>query len=258
MAIIIFQHTPSDGPGRLGLTLRDHGKQADIRRLDLPEGAPSAGGIGLRNQHIPADFDGVDGVVSLGGGMMVGDSLPWMQPELEFLAEAHNRNVPLVGICLGAQLIAKALGGEVGPMASPPAPSVSEWGMLPVRQHPVANTDIVLAGVPWTTWQFHAHGWEIKTAPPGAQVLQFSDRCKVQSFRAGIRTYAFQYHFECDLPMISDLLNCGSPQIAQAGVDPAAALAAAKDHYEPYARVSDRLCVNLATYLFSVSRAISA
>jgi GMP synthase-like glutamine amidotransferase len=253
MAIIVLQHTPSEGPGRMGLTLRDHGKQLDIRRLDLPVGAPSAGGAGLRNQHIPVDFDNVDGVITLGGGMMVGDPLPWMQPELEFLAEAHKRNLPLIGICLGAQMIAKALGGEVAPMEKGP-----EWGMLPVKQLPIANTDTILAGVPWTSWQFHAHGQEVKTLPPGATTLQCSDKCKVQSYRAGLRTYAFQYHFECDLPMISELLTCDCAQIAESGVNPKDGFAAAKQNYEPYARVSDRLCVNLATYLFSVSRAISA
>jgi GMP synthase-like glutamine amidotransferase len=115
-----------------------------------------------------------------------------------------------------------------------------------------------LAGVPWTVWQMHAHGWEVKSLPPGAAALQFTDRCKIQSFRAGMRTYGFQYHFECDLGMIADLLNCGSPQIAQAGVEPEAAMAAAREHYAEYARVSDRICENLATYLFPVFRAISA
>jgi GMP synthase (glutamine-hydrolysing) len=253
MSIIILQHTATEGPGRLGLTLRDHGRRLDVRRLDLPIGAPSAGGIGLRNRHIPADFDDVDAVVTLGGGMMVGDPLPWMQPELEFLAEAHRRALPVIGICLGAQMIAKALGGEVGPMDGGP-----EWGMAPVRQYPAANSDTILAGVPWTTMQMHAHGWEIKTLPPGATALQFSDRCRTQSFRAGMRTYAFQYHPECDLPMIADLLNCGCAQVKDAGVDPAAALAHATDHYHEYARISDRICVNLATYLLPVPRAVRA
>lgn len=255
MAIIVLQHTHSEGPGRLGYTLRDHGTRLDVRRLDLPVGAPAAGGVGPRNRHVPIDFDDVDGVITLGGGMMVGDPLPWMQPELEFLAEAHRRRLPLIGICLGAQMIAKALGGEVGPMASPPGP---EWGMGEVRQHPAANTDIILAGIPWTTWQFHAHGWEVKTPPPGAQVLQYSDRCKVQSFRAGIRTYAFQYHFECDLPMIGELLNGGCAQMAESGLEREPGFALARERYEPYARVNDRLCVNLAAFLFPVSRAISA
>ena len=58
----------------------------------------------MRNAHVPRvdEFDGVEGVVSMGGTMNVGDALPWMEPELAFLAEAHRRKVPLVGICLGA------------------------------------------------------------------------------------------------------------------------------------------------------------
>ncbi len=254
MPIVILQHTPSEHPGRLGRVLRARGHVLDIRRLDLPAGAPSAGGIGPRNRHVPSDFVGVDGVVTLGGGMMVGDPLPWMQPELEFLREAHRRQLPLVGICLGAQMIAKAIGGEVGPMDG----GAAEWGMAPVRQHPVANTDIVLAGIPWTIPQMHAHGWEVKAPPPGSTVLQFSDRCRVQSFRAGLRTYAFQYHPECDLPMIDDLLNCGCSQIAQAGIDPKTAAAAAREQYDDYARTSDRLCENVATYLFASRFALSA
>lgn len=258
MAIIVFQHTATEGPGRLGVILRDHGKVLDLRRLDLPVGAPSAGAVGLRNQHIPTDFDDVEGVITLGGEMMVGDDYPWMNAELEFLREAHKRHIPLVGICLGAQMIAKALGGEVGPMEGEAGSGGAEWGMAPVRQHPVANTETMLAGIPWTIWQMHAHGWEVKSVPPGAVILQYSDKCKVQAFRAGMRTYAFQYHFEFDLPMIEAILTSGSPQIAQAGIDPARALDQVREHYDDYARVSDRLCVNMASYLFPVTRAITA
>lgn len=249
MAIIVLQHTATEGPGRLGVTLRDHGQKLDVRRLDLPVGGPT------NNRHVPTDFDGVDGVISLGGTMNVGDNLPWMNAELEFLKAAHERKVPLLGICLGAQMIAKALGGEVGPMAN----GTAEWGMLPVTQLPIANTEIVLAGVAWRMWQFHAHGQEVSKLPPGAAGLQFSGTCKVQSFRAGLRTYGFQYHFECDLAMIADFLRSGDPQIAQAGItDVEAAIREAKAHYEEYARLSDRICVNLATYLFKIAKVKTA
>lgn len=256
MAILIFQHSSTEGPGRIALTLRDHGKQLDVRRLDLPvnPARPEARGV-------PGDFDDVEGLVILGGTMNVTDdpaSVPWMAREIEFIAEAHRRNLPVVGVCLGAQLIAKALGGEVGPMTDAAGQPTAEWGMATVRQTPPANTDIILAGIPWSMQQFHAHGQEVKKLPAGAMALQFSDKCKVQSFRVGLRTYAFQYHFECDLRMIESFLESGEPQIALAGVDPGRAMDDARVVCEEYARLSDRICVNLTSFLFPVSRAITA
>ena len=99
MAIIVFQHAESEHPGRLGDELRRLGVRLDIRRLDLPAGPGSQG-----NKHVPPDFDEVEGVISLGGPMMVSDHLPWMQPEMDFLAEAHRRQVPLVGFTLTAAM----------------------------------------------------------------------------------------------------------------------------------------------------------
>lgn len=240
MPIIVFQHSATEGPGQIGCTFRDHGRLFDVRRLDLAVSAATG------NRHVPTDFDDVDGVISLGGPMNVGDALPWMDAQIEFLREAHKRSLPVLGICLGAQLIAKALGGEVAPMEKGP-----EWGMERVRQHPVANTDIILAGVPWTCWQFHAHGQEVKALPPGATALQLSDKCRVQSFRAGLRTYAFQYHPECDLAMIEEYLGAGDPQMVQSGLTAERGLREARAHYEEYARVGQRLCINLAAYLFA-------
>jgi GMP synthase-like glutamine amidotransferase len=174
-----------------------------------------------------------------------------MQPELAYLAAAHARRVPLIGVCLGHQMIAAALGGKIGPMAPPTA---AEWGFAPVTQHPIANTDIILAGVPWSMWQFHAHAQEVKELPPGATVLQSSERCKVQSFRVGLRTYAFQYHFECDLAMIADFCANAGDELVQTGLTTADIKSQADKHYQAYAQVSDRLCVNLASFLLPVSR----
>ena len=253
MPILVLQHDARCSPGRLGEVLRASGKLLDVRRLDLPTeelGGPKG------NKHVPVDFDDIEGVISMGGHMNVGEDYPWMSRELEFLRETHKRNLPLVGVCLGHQMIAKALGGEVGPMDPPSAQG--EEGMFPVKQHPVANTDIVLAGVPWRHMQFQSHRQEVKTLPPGATCLQYSDACKVQSFRAGLRTYAFQYHFECDPAMIRSFI--GADDREHAGKDPylVEVLASCQQHYAEYARVSARLCENLASFLMPVTRRIVA
>lgn len=236
MAIIVFQHFARGTPGRIGVTFRDHGLQLDIRRLDLPESAS--------NPHFPSDFDEVDGVISLGGPQNVGDADAWIRPEIEFLKEAHARQLPVVGVCLGAQLIAAALGGKVAPMSKP------EWGFPVVSQHPVANTDTILSGVPWKIRQFQSHGQEITELPPGATLLQSSEQCKVQCFRAGIRTYAFQYHFECDKDMVVSFAENSQDELRACGLDLGAIKAQADEHYDRFGIVSNRLCVNLASYLF--------
>src|SRR5206468_4056424 len=90
------------------------------------------------------------------------------------------------------QLIARALGGEVAPMAG----GKHEWGFHRFVQTPAGNTDTILAGIPWGTWQFQMHGQEVSKPPEGATILQSSAACRVQAFRTGLRTYGFQYHFE--------------------------------------------------------------
>lgn len=252
MAIVVLQHDARCTPGRLGKVLRDTGKVLDVRRLDLPTeelGGPKG------NRHIPTDFEEIEGVISLGGHMNVTDDppAPWMAREIAFLKDAHDRRLPLVGICLGHQLIAHALGGAVGPMES----VHGEQGMVKIRQHPVANTDVVLAGVPWTSVQFQSHTQEVKTLPPGAMCLQFSDLCKVQSFRAGLRTYGFQYHFECDWPMIEEFgAEMCAPGASRKAV--LAALEPMRAAYPECARVAQRLCENIASVLMPVTRKITA
>jgi GMP synthase-like glutamine amidotransferase len=253
MAIIVFQHEQAVGPGRLGAALRDHAQGLDIRRLDLDwrgrggHGLPAGTGVAGRG-GVPPDFDNVDGVISLGGGQNVGEGHPWMEAEIEFLREAHQRQLPLVGVCLGHQLIAHALGGKVGPAEKP------EWGFTKVHQHPVANTDVILAGIAWTTWQFQAHNQEVKEPPPGATVLQYSERCKAQSLRMGLRTYTFQYHFAFDRAMLEAVAKDSTASMQAAGTDAAAITKQTDEHYEEFARLADRLCGNLAAFLFPVGR----
>jgi GMP synthase (glutamine-hydrolysing) len=230
MSILILQHDATEPPCRLGQTLRDHAHKLDIRRLD-------------KGDPIPGDLDGYEGVISLGGLQDVGDGSEWMPDEQNLLRAAHEQGVAIVGICLGAQLIADALGGTVEKM---PAPEV---GFLPVHLHPNAQVDCIFAGVGWDAPQFQIHGYHVSELPAGAQCLASSEQCKHQAFRVGMRTMGFQYHFEADRPLITELCRRGSTLLEQAGLTPADIEQQAEEHYARFARWADRLSLNIAHFL---------
>lgn len=230
MPIVVFQHWDAGAPLRLGRTLRDHGHKLDIRRLDLGE-------------PVPPDLDGIRGLIVMGGHQNVGDE-PWMNAEMDFIRKCHNAELPVFGICLGHQLIASALGGEVGEMDQP------EFGFEDVSIGVPGQTDTILAGIPWKTRWFQAHGCEVTKAPPGAQVLAGNDACKVQIMRAGVRTVSCQFHFEADVSCIEELTRRCPDQVEGANKNVAAIVEETEAHYHRFATVADRLCVNLATHAF--------
>jgi GMP synthase (glutamine-hydrolysing) len=244
MAIVVLQHG-EDGIGRLGPVLRDDGFSTDVRRLDLP---PSKGGRG-----IPPDYDNVQGVISLGGHMNVADTAahPWIEQEIAYLRGAHERQLPIVGICLGHQMLAKALGGDVAPASKP------EWGFCRVTQTPPGNVDVMLAGQPWGTYQFQSHFQEVSKVPDGATVLASSKDCKVQILRAGLRSYGFQFHFEFTRAQIEGFTRDQTCQkeMAQAGLTPPDLLRQLEEHYDTFDRLATRQCQQIATLMFpSVSK----
>lgn len=226
------------------MTLRDHAFKLDIRRVDLPA---SEGG-----DAVPSDLDDLHGLVVLGGGQNVDQAHAWMERERELIRKAHEAGLPVVGICLGAQLIAQALGGTVEKMQTP------EVGFKKVRVLVPGQTETMLAGVPWESMQYLSHGYEITQAPPGAQVLASSDACKVQCFKAGLRTFGFQFHFELDRPGIEQLASDESALLAAAGVTPGEIASQIEAHYARFAIIGDRLCVNLATFAFPYAELLSA
>jgi len=194
---------------------------------------------------VPRDLDDVRGVVILGGPQNIGDADAWLSAEAAFIRKAHDANLPVLGICLGAQLIAHALGGKVARMPEP------EVGFMPVRTlDGAAQTEILLAGIPWQAHVFHAHACEVVEPPPGAMVLQSSDRCRVQCFRVGLRTIGFQYHFEVDRPMIGTFCGQFEHLLESAGVTCEQIQAQADKHYDRMAVMGDRLALNFVNFAF--------
>jgi GMP synthase-like glutamine amidotransferase len=183
MPVRIFRHVACEGPGYLGTVLERRGIPYEIVAID-------------RGEPVPADLDAVTALVFMGGPMSVNDDLPWIQAELELIRRADERDLPLLGHCLGGQLLAKALGGQVS--ANP----VKEIGWLPVSLVPGEAANDWLAGVPAQFTPFHWHG-ETFTIPDGSSRLLESPHCPNQAFVRG-NVLAFQCHVEMTAEMVSE------------------------------------------------------
>lgn len=241
--LLVFQHEPTEGPGRLGAVLRDFGHCLHVVRTHAGDA-------------IPATLADVDGVVILGGCMNTCDApnLPWMAREIEIIKEAHAAGIPVLGICLGAQLIAVALGGEVGPADKP------EIGMGRVSLSFFGSTDPMLVGLPYEFATAHAHGQEVKKAPAGGTpaALISSKGCKTQAFRAGLRTYGFQYHFEWTLEQIEAAIDSTPEWLKTLGLEAAKLKEEAKAGYPRYEELGLRQCQLIAERLFPIEKRLAA
>jgi GMP synthase-like glutamine amidotransferase len=203
MRVLAFRHVPFEHLGLIAESLQEHA--IEYRYVDLYE-SPRA--------HLVEE---ADGLIFMGGPMSVNDDLPYIRQELRLIEEAVARGKPVLGVCLGAQLIARALGGRV--YKNP----LKEIGWFPVRFTAAAQTDRLFAGLGAPELVFHWHG-ETFDLPAGAELLASSDACRHQAFRAGANVYGLQFHLEVTPEMIADWCaqdaNCGDMREIEAPIDP--------------------------------------
>jgi GMP synthase (glutamine-hydrolysing) len=237
MPILLLQHHDIETPGRLGETLRNLGHRLDIRRPDR-DGANA----------LPTDLAGLNGVVVMGGPQNVDgagrSAAPWLDAEIDLVRQAHEAQLPVVGVCLGAQVIAHALGGTVEPMQTP------EVGFAPVRLTVPGQINPIMAGIAWESPQFHVHGQQVMKLPDGATLLASSDACVNQAFKVGLRTYGFQFHFECDRAMIEAIYAQCRDLFDLAGVTRTGLAEQAARDEAMYVRTSERLCETITRLAF--------
>jgi GMP synthase (glutamine-hydrolysing) len=154
----------------------------------------------------PMPFGEYRGVVVLGGPMSANDPLPGLADELALIERALDRGVPLLGICLGSQLIAKALGARVYRNVT------LEIGWEPVHLTDAGRGDPIFQGIESPATFFHWHG-DTFDLPPGAEWLAWSEKTRHQAYRAGSNVYGLQFHPEVTAGMIEDWsrepVNCG-------------------------------------------------
>ena len=236
MAILVIQHSKLSDPGHLGAALRAHGQKVRTVRIDLGE-------------PLPPDLDDVHGVVSLGGPQSANDGDAWVAQEQALLREAHAAGIPVLGLCLGAQMLAKALGGEVTRMAKP------ELGWISVKQTGIGVEDVLHPGIGWTQHVFASHGEHVGRLPEGATLVMKGDACQVQAFRVGTTSYGIQYHPEWTRETIhAELDSWKDADLAAAGTSRDAVRAATAEHYPAAERRSRRVFEAVNLVLFPASR----
>jgi GMP synthase-like glutamine amidotransferase len=187
MRLLVLQHIPVEHPGVFRDFLKEDGVDWNVVELDGGKPIPSLAGY--------------DALWVMGGPMDVWEEerYPWLVDEKAVIREAvSERGMPFLGICLGHQLLADALGGEVAPMAQP------EVGILDVELTPAGRSDPLLAGLPQGFKCLQWHGAEVVEPPTDAAVLASSPACAVQALRVGENAYGLQYHVELTASTVSE------------------------------------------------------
>ena len=148
-----------------------------------------------------------DLLIILGGPMSVNDEdvYPWLKPEKDFIRSTIEAEKKILGICLGAQLIANTLGAKVYPNRE------KEIGWFPIYPEYGAVTAL---SFPNALNVFHWHG-ETFDLPPGAQKLAYSDGCTNQAYRIGEKIYALQCHLETNKELLTKMLEHGSNELTE-------------------------------------------
>jgi hypothetical protein len=213
--VAIFRHLHTEGPGHFATFLERHGIPWQLVRIDAGDA-------------VPADVQAFSGFAFMGGPMSVNDDLPWIAPVLELIRGAVDANIPVLGHCLGGQLMSKALGGTV---TANPVKEIG-WGDVSLRAGAEAQRWFGHAGN--TFRSFHWHG-ETFTIPPGAQQLLSSAYCANQAFALGPHL-GMQCHIEMTPEMIASWCESGAREIARSSDSPGLQQAA-----EIHANLDERL-----------------
>jgi GMP synthase-like glutamine amidotransferase len=219
--VLAIVHQSDAGPGVFAAPIEERG-------VELNEWRPVDG------QPAP-ELEGYDAVLSFGGAMNAADGDAWIEAERSCLRAAIARGTPLLGVCLGAELVAEAAGGRVRRSAAP------EIGWHRVLRTTAGAEDPLIGTMPESFVAFQWHSYEFEL-PPGATELARSDEC-AQAFVLG-RTWAIQFHAEVSASdaelWIDDYRS--DPDAVAIGIDPEALRAETRERMGEWSALGRRLC----------------
>jgi GMP synthase-like glutamine amidotransferase len=219
--VLFIQNGETEGPGLLAAALA--GANLELATIHA-----------WRGEVVPTSSDGFAGIAIGGGAMSACQTAeyPTLLRQIGLAQETRAAGKAMLGLCLGAQLMAAAFGGRVF------ANTAKEIGLHPVRLTPECALDPLWRGCPTTLHPVHWHG-DTFSLPPAAAHLAASDLTAQQLFRLDRALYGLQFHLEIDLPMLREMIATDADALCGHGVDPEAFLAEAERHLpalEPIAR----------------------
>lgn len=199
--LLLVMQAPDASAGRCRRKLRERGYQLDYCY-------PQAG------QALPAVMDGYAGAVVFGGPMSVNDDekLPGVRAQLDWIPQALASGRPFLGICLGAQLLARALGATVKPHPK----GLAEIGYFPIWPTAVGQP---LFDTPLYVYHWHHEGFEL---PAGAELLAIGDRFPHQAYRCDTNIFGVQFHPEVNQRILEAWLVEGATELDAPGAQSAA------------------------------------
>ena len=195
--ILIVLHQEHSTPGRVGIVLKAMGARLDIRRPSLGE-------------PLPATLDQHDGVVVFGGPMGANDTAEWVRSEIDWLATPLSEEKPLLGLCLGAQMLTRTLGARVFSYED----KRSEIGYYAIE--PTAEADrLCPARFPRSVYQWHSDGFDL---PLGAELLATGgEYFPNEAYRYGAGAVALQFHPEVTYHMMCRWTHRGAERLTRPG-----------------------------------------
>ena len=219
-----LMHVPFEGPGVFRASLERQGYQV-FQQL-VPE------------KGLPAELG--DFLLIMGGPMSVNDSDPWLSEELVYIQAALSKNIPIVGVCLGSQLLTQALGNAVTPHDH------FEIGMVPITLSEEGLQDPVFKTMPrvFDVFQWHGEGFAL---PPKTIRLAGSEHYPVQAYRYGANVYALLFHLELDTNGIRTLCQECSDDVMRGGLSPDTMMSQAHSAFPQLHACADRLITHLTS-----------
>jgi GMP synthase-like glutamine amidotransferase len=232
--ILAIVHQPDAGPGVFAATIAEAGHELELWQPTLRQPTPDPGGYGA--------------VLTFGGGMHPDQeaSHPWLAEEKGLLGRALEQKVPVLGVCLGSELLAEAAGGSAHRAAIP------EIGWYPVRTAEAARTDPVMAELPprFEALEWHSYA---STLPPGATALAWSETC-LQAFRIGDRAWGVQFHAEVTLETFESWVERyhADPDAVELGIAPERLLTQTRSASTGWSRLGQALCTRFIDHAASL------